>query len=113
MFRQRPDQPRALAFAAGVHLRGLLLALGQQGVVAEALRARLVGHRHVVNRLLDFGRVLLVLRVQQVEALAQERPEGISAQLFQLGFEHGTSWAADTTNSMMEMEPPGFSHLSR
>src|SRR5215472_10857537 len=75
MFRQRADQPRALPFAAGVHPRGILLPAYKEGVVAKALRARLVGHSHVVDGLLNFPHVLLILRVEQMEALAQKGPK--------------------------------------
>ena len=88
MLRQRTDQPRSLPFAAGVHLRGLLLAVRQQGVVTKTLRARLIGQRHVVDGLLNFRDVLLVFRIQQMETLAQKGPKGIPAKLFQFGVQH-------------------------
>ena len=111
VFRQRTDQPRSLPFAAGIHVRGLLFAVRQQGVVTKTLRASLICQGDVVDGLLNFRDVLLLLRIEQMETLAQEGPKSIAAQLFQFRVQH-VGLGGDTTNSIMEIEPPGFSHLS-
>src|SRR5207253_11339274 len=75
------EEPRSLALAAGVLPVHRVLLADQVGVVAEATAARLVREAHVVDRLLDLVDVLLLVRVEQVEALVVADPEDAAAEL--------------------------------
>ena len=57
------------------------------GEVGNAPVTHLIGDDHIIERLLDFGHVLLLVGVQVVEALVEFYPKSIAAQLTRVGFQ--------------------------
>ena len=73
-------QAGSLPFTTRILVGRFLFLPFHDGVVTEAVPAVLVGDADVIDRLLDLGCILLVVRIEQLKALAEEYPETAAAQ---------------------------------